>query len=91
MFNCLQEGILVIKQKVNDPTVEHGGQILTTQIYFVNEIADRILKKIFKTSRYLKSDKVVNKQNAHLQKIFYEFKNIQAQQLEKNSSDQSVS
>ena len=48
MFNCLQEGIVVVKERKKEELI-HG--IDQHKIYFVNDIGNRILQKIFKTKR----------------------------------------
>ena len=73
MFNCLQEGIIVVKEKKlgEEPTdIEH-------QLFFVNDIGNRILKTIFKTKNFMENDSFVNSEQVINKKVFYEFKTIQ--------------
>lgn len=72
MFNCLQEGILVIKEQLMEP-LDGIAQETKNHIYFVNDIGNRILQKVFKTKNYKNSDKLATKI-----KIFYEYKSSQS-------------
>lgn len=66
MFDCLQEGILVIKQSA----LEQGKN----KIFFANDIANRILQKVFKIKEHVKSDRSWNQNRLTNLKVFYEYK-----------------
>ena len=55
MFDCLQEGVVVIKQSVLDQ-----GKDAKHKIFFANDIANRILQKVFKIKEHVKSDRMQN-------------------------------
>ena len=73
MFNSLQEGVLVVKELLTEPL----GQLskgTKHQIYFVNDIGNRILQKVFKTKKYKSNDILINNERVSQFKIFYEYK-----------------
>jgi hypothetical protein len=84
MFNCLQEGILVIKENLGKSQTPLEKNESAYKMYFINHIADRILSKVMSTRRIMRKNSSINKDNLHKKKIFYEFKNIQAHNLEKD-------
>ena len=77
MFNCLQEGILVLKD-VFDNSEEEMLNENKQQIFFMNDIGTRIFQKVFKTKKFLKGDRLIEGQTVNQHKIFYEYKGAQS-------------
>ena len=59
MFNSLQEGVLVVKELISEPLGEICKQA-KHQIYFVNDIGNRIFEKVNKTKKYKGNDQLIN-------------------------------
>lgn len=76
MLNSLQEGILVIKEHIKKP-LEGVVQETSHQIFFVNDIGNRILQKNFKNKKCKNNDHLINKERVTELKIFYDYKTAQ--------------
>jgi hypothetical protein len=60
MFNSLQEGVVVVKEQIIGQ-MEEINKSARHQIYFVNDIGNRILQKVFKSKKNYKSnDQLIN-------------------------------
>ena len=45
-------------------------------MFFVNDIGNRILAKVFNSKKFMKNDALINESRASDLKVFYVFKNI---------------
>ena len=87
MFNCLQEGILVVKEQLQQP-IEGAIKQTKQQFYFVNDMGNRMLSKVYGSKNYRNDDHKIHDQSVPEHQIFYEYKCRNSQSF--NQVDESM-